>query len=136
MGNADQTEWHCSVWSGESVSDSHNYINMNTTATLCITHFYKAAIKTEWTPQNPLAAEICLSVPFIFFHHLSQIAVGQQQNRNENGELANYSSVQEKCSYLSTGSVISVKVMRLRYSIGLFLNSANKKTRHILLTAR
>lgn len=108
MGNADKTQWHCTLWSGESMSDSHNYINMNTADTLCITHFYKAAIENEWTPQKSLTAEICLGVPFIF-HHLSQIDVGLQQNKNEDVEFGNYSSVQQKCSHLSTGSVISEK---------------------------
>lgn len=32
------------------MSDSHSYIKTNLTATLCITHCYKAAVKAEWTP--------------------------------------------------------------------------------------
>lgn len=56
-------------------------------------------------------------------------------NRKENGKLANYSSVQQKCSYLSTGNVISVKGNELEVHNRAF-SSPYTKTRYILLTAK
>lgn len=127
MGNADKTQWHCTLWSGESMSDSHNYINMNTADTLCIAHFYKAAIETEWTPQNSLAAEICLGVPFIFFIIYPRLMWGCSRTKMRMLSLAIILLCNRSVLIWVQEVLYQWRVMRLRYTIGLFLNSAKKK---------